>query len=180
MVVWQGIIFPYKGVDLLLKAWQKVEANDSKACLVIAGTGAPELLDQIRDQVEHFHLQHVRLHFRFVTTEELVALCRAADIMVYPYRAITTSGALATGLALGKCIVASDLPVFRELLNDGENALLVNAEDAEALSAALLTLILDAELRQRISQRVRDMNFGDRSWRSIAENTSQIYVGLTI
>ena len=41
--------------------------------------------------------------------------------------------ALATGLALGKTIVASDLPVFRELLTDRENALLVAQEDAEGL-----------------------------------------------
>ena len=39
------------------------------------------------------------MHFRFISTEELVALYRAADVVVYPYRAITTSGALATGLA---------------------------------------------------------------------------------
>ncbi len=28
LVLWQGIIFPYKGIDLLLNAWQKVEARD--------------------------------------------------------------------------------------------------------------------------------------------------------
>ncbi len=116
LVLWQGIIFPYKGIDLLLNAWQKVEAHDEAACLVIAGTGAPELLEQIREQVSQLGLKRVHLEFRFITTEELVALYRAADIVVYPYRAITTSGALATGLALGKTIVASDLPVFREFL----------------------------------------------------------------
>ena len=43
MVLWQGIIFPYKGIDLLLDAWQQVEANSDDACLLIVGTGAPEL-----------------------------------------------------------------------------------------------------------------------------------------
>ena len=93
MVLWQGIIFPYKGIDLLLAAWQRVEA-ETDACLVIAGTGAPDLLDQIRAQVAALGLKRVKLHFRFISTEELVALYRAADIVVYPYRAITTSGAL--------------------------------------------------------------------------------------
>ena len=94
-VLWQGIIFPYKGIDLLLDAWQMVEARNETACLVIAGTGAPELLEQIREQVVRLELKRVHLHFRFITTEELVALYRAANIVVYPYRAITTSGALA-------------------------------------------------------------------------------------
>lgn len=51
MVLWQGIIFPYKGIDLLLRAWQQVEASDDGACLVIAGTGASEFVEQIRAQV---------------------------------------------------------------------------------------------------------------------------------
>ena len=143
MVLWQGIIFPYKGVDLLLRAWQQVGARCGDACLVIVGTGAPELLQEIRAQVEGLGLTRVKLHFRFVSSEELVALYRAADVVVYPYRAITASGALATGLAMGKAIVASNLPVFRELLTDRENALLVDPQDCDALAGALVELVQD-------------------------------------
>ena len=85
LVLWQGIIFPYKGVDLLLNAWQKVEARNQNACLVIAGTGAPELLDQIREQISQLGLKHVHPEFRFITTAELVALYRAAGIVTYPH-----------------------------------------------------------------------------------------------
>ena len=30
LVLWQGIIFPYKGIDLLLRAWQRVEASGDR------------------------------------------------------------------------------------------------------------------------------------------------------
>jgi glycosyltransferase involved in cell wall biosynthesis len=175
MVLWQGIIFPYKGIDLLLSAWQQVEATCKDACLVIAGTGAPELLDQIRAQVATLGLQRVKLHFRFISTEELVALYRRADIVVYPYRAITTSGALATGLALGKTIVATDLPVFRELLTDGQNACLVPPLDGIALAEALSKLLQDEALRKRLANAVRAMRFGDESWLAIATQTVAVY-----
>jgi glycosyltransferase involved in cell wall biosynthesis len=175
LVLWQGIIFPYKGIDLLLHSWQQVEAQSDVACLVIAGTGAPELLDQIRRQVIQLGLKRVKLYFRFISTEELVAMYRAASVVVYPYRAITTSGALATGLALGKAIVASDLPVFRELLSNRENALLVNPQDSDELAGALIELIHYPILRERLAQKVREMNFGDQSWLSIAEKTIQTY-----
>ena len=175
MVLWQGIIFPYKGIDLLLAAWQQVEARVPNACLVIAGTGAHELLEQIRGQVAELGLDRVKLHFRFISTEELVALYRAADVVVYPYRAITTSGALATGLALGKTVVASDLPVFRELLTDGENALLVAPMDTDALGGALVRLLQDTGLRERLAGQVRAMEFGDASWLSIGEKTVDVY-----
>jgi glycosyltransferase involved in cell wall biosynthesis len=88
---------------------------------------------------------------------------------------ITTSGALATGLALGKSIIASDLPVFRELLTDHENALLVNPQNSEELAGALITLTQDSALREQLEERVRQMNFGDQSWSLIASKTMEAY-----
>jgi len=175
LVLWQGIIFPYKGIDLLLQAWQRVEERCDDTCLVIAGTGAPERLQEIRAQVEELGLKRVKLHFRFISSEELVALYRTAEVVVYPYRAITTSGALATGLALGKAIVASDLPVFRELLTNGENALLVAPEDTKGLADALIQLVENAALREQFASKVRAMKFGDESWHSIARQTMEVY-----
>jgi glycosyltransferase involved in cell wall biosynthesis len=173
-VLWQGIIFPYKGIDLLLEAWQQVEAACQNASLAIVGTGAPDLLKQIQTRVAELRLQRVHLAFRFVSTEELVALYRAAGIVVYPYRAITTSGALATGLALGKTIVATDLPVFRELLHNRENALLV-PQDPAALAAAILELTHDPALRGRLAEAVSAMDYGDTSWSAIARDTITVY-----
>jgi glycosyltransferase involved in cell wall biosynthesis len=175
LVLWQGIIFPYKGVDLLLRAWQRVEAHGGDCRLAIAGTGTPELLEQIHEQVKSLELKRVELQLRFISARELVALYRAADVVVYPYRAITTSGALATGLALGKTIVASDLPVFRELLTHRENALLVDPEDSVKFADALIELAQDAGLRERLASRVRAMDFGEQSWISIAKKTVQAY-----
>jgi glycosyltransferase involved in cell wall biosynthesis len=178
LVLWQGIIFPYKGIDLLLNAWQYVEAANNDVCLLIVGTGSPELLEQIHEQIRRLGLTRVKLHLRFISTEELVALYRAADIVVYPYRAITTSGALATGLALGKTIVASNLPVFRELLTDRDNALLVDPHDSHAFADALIELSEDSVLRQQLAANVQAMNFGDQSWLSIADRTSDCYVDI--
>jgi glycosyltransferase involved in cell wall biosynthesis len=175
LVLWQGIIFPYKGIDLLLNAWQQVEANNDNAFLLIVGTGAPEFAEQIRDQISRLDLKRVQLHLRFISTEELVALYRAADIVVYPYRAITTSGALATGLALGKTIVASNLPVFRELLTDRQNALLVDPQNSGELAGAIINLSSDSPLRSQLAANVLAMHFGDESWLSIANRTKKFY-----
>jgi glycosyltransferase involved in cell wall biosynthesis len=175
LVLWQGIIFPYKGIDLLLNAWQQVEATVDDASLVIAGTGAPDLLEQIREQIDRLSLKRAKLYPRFISTEELVALYRAADIVVYPYRAITTSGALATGLALNKTIVASNLPVFRELLVDQKNALLVDPQNSRELATAVIRLTRSSQLRELLAADIREMNFGDQTWRSIATRTIQCY-----
>ena len=190
IVLWQGIIHPYKGIDLLLEAWKRVEESTSNSCLVIVGTGQPALIEQIRSQAARLSLHRVQMTFRFVSTEELIALYRRASIVVYPYRAITTSGALATGLALGKAIVATALPVFSELLTDRENAILVpkpsssasgatlSTDDIDcvhALATSLTELILNPTIGEKLADKVRAMNFGDASWHSIAIKTMETY-----
>jgi glycosyltransferase involved in cell wall biosynthesis len=175
-VLWQGIIRPYKGVDLLLEAWQRVEALGRGHKLVVAGTGPADLLQAIRQQVESLKLRNVELRLEFISTSELVRLHREADLVVYPYRAITTSGALATGLALGKTIIASDLPAFRELLTNRENALLFDPQNSNELAAAMIELIQDSHLRDRLAANVKAMDFGEQSWISIARMTTEAYV----
>jgi len=175
LFLFQGLIFPYKGVDLLLDAWQLVEATTPEAVLVIAGTGSPELLDRLQLQVQTLNLQRVHLQFRFISPEELVTLYRAADVVVYPYRAVTTSGALATGLSLSKTIIASDLAVFRELLIDGESALLIDPENKEEFASALLRLAKDPQLRASFSLQIEKLRFGDQSWERIALKTAETY-----
>jgi glycosyltransferase involved in cell wall biosynthesis len=175
LVLWQGIIFPYKGVDLLLGAWQKVEDATENCQLLIAGTGPSELLEQIREQVNRLGLKRVDLHLKFISAQELVAVYRAADVVVYPYRAITTSGAMATGLAMGKTIVASNLPVFRELLVHGKSAILVDPQNSDELSGALIEMVLDEGMRVRLGREVKALNFGDQSWQVIAKETEHVY-----
>ena len=175
VVLWQGIIFPYKGLDHLLAAWDLVEQRSDAGHLIVLGTGSSEMLANVRAQVARLGLQRVTLDLRFASTEELVEAYRAADVVVYPYRAITTSGALATGLALGKAIVASDLPVFRELLSDGQNARLVPPGNDAALATALVNLLEDDVLRQRFIESVSAMNFAQQSWGDIAERTIAVY-----
>jgi glycosyltransferase involved in cell wall biosynthesis len=176
LVLWQGILSAYKGLDLLLEAWAQVEAQFAGATLVVVGTGSTELTDAVRSQVERLGLKRVVLDLRFTSTEELVALYRAASVVVYPYRAITTSGALATGVALGKTIVASDLPVFRELLTNEEDALLVAPGDVEGLGRAMVRVLQDGALRERLAAAVRQKEFGSESWKSIAAQTEHVYM----
>jgi glycosyltransferase involved in cell wall biosynthesis len=58
-------------------------------------------------------------------------------------------------MAVGRPIVTADTPAMRELLRDGESALLVPAGDAAALAAAMIRLCGDAKLRERLGANAR-------------------------
>jgi glycosyltransferase involved in cell wall biosynthesis len=60
-------------------------------------------------------------------------------------------------------------------LTSRENALLVNPHNPDALADCLIELVRDQNLRATLAKSVREMNFGDESWLSIARKTEQIY-----
>src|SRR5271165_572153 len=97
LVLWQGILRPYKGVGFLLQAWSEVSRCVSAATLAIVGTGDEALLADVRKQVAALGLSaSVQLTLHFVSVSELEDIHTAADILVYPYAEATTSGALLT------------------------------------------------------------------------------------
>jgi glycosyltransferase involved in cell wall biosynthesis len=176
LVLFQGIIRPYKGVDFLLDAWRKVQDSGTKAKLVIAGTGDPSLLSAIAEKVSSLSLDgSVELCFRYLPSEEMLAYYQACDIVVYPYQSVTTSGALMTGITRGKAIVATLLPPFQEILEHGKTALLCDYLDAAQLAASLLTLIADPVLRRRLGDNAASLRLGEEAWNRIAEQTSHCY-----
>lgn len=176
LVLWQGIVRSYKGVDFLLEAWRKVQDQCVSARLLIAGTGESKLLKEINARVALLGLEEsVRLDLRFIPNEELPAYFQAADVLVYPYREVTTSGALMTAMAYGKAIVATRLPAFREVLRDEQTALLVNYGDVDGLANALVRLIRDSKKRESLGGAVAAANNSDCSWTRIAKDTRRCY-----
>jgi len=67
---------------------------------------------------------------------------------------VTTSGAPATGLEMGIAILASKRTVCRKLPTDQEDALLADPEDSVKFADALIELVQDAGLRERLASRV--------------------------
>ena len=176
LVLSMGVISQYKGIPFLLDAWKRMQKLGVKAKLLIAGTGDPRVIAEIQAKVATEKLEgSVDLWLRFIPVEQLPLLYQAADILVYPYNAGTTSGALLTGMNYGKAIVATRLPFFQENLKDGETALLVDHGNTEALVSSLQTLIERPEERDRIgSALLREASRGI-GWQEIAKKTRECY-----
>jgi len=97
--------------------------------------------------------------------------------LVYPYKEVTTSGALMAAVAYRKAIVATSLPAFQEVLRDKETALLVDYGDAEALASSLRRLILAPKERERLSfELASDASLN--SWSRIARETRHCYASV--
>ncbi len=175
IVMYQGFVRPYKGLEFLLEAWKGAHASHSNARLVIAGTGEKTYLEVIRAKVEALDIQSsVRLDLRYITTEDLPIYYRACDIAVYPHREITQSGALMTGIAFRKPIIATDLPGFREALQDYDSAVLVEYGDVKGLSQALAMLTANPPSPANLDGSSAMQSY-QASWTVIAQQTRACY-----
>lgn len=176
-VVCSGMLRPYKGIEFLLEAWPSVVSRYPDALLVIAGRAKdPAYLDHLKRRLRQIGLgDSVRLDARYLPEEDMVRYHAAADILVYPYREITQSGALLTGMGFGKAIVATAVGGLSETLQDGQNALLVRYGDVEGLADRLAYLAERPSERRRLGAAARTELEREYAWPRIAERTIEFY-----
>jgi len=164
-----GLVRPYKGVDVLLDAWQGVQ--DAELWIV----GLPKMdLASLRASAA----PSVRFVDRFVSDGEAAALFRRADLVVLPYREIDQSGVLFTALAFGAPLLLTAVGGFTEIAAAGA-ARSVPPGDSIALAAELRALLADPGARARLSACARELATGPFSWATIARQHLDLYAELT-
>lgn len=142
-----GSLHPWKGVPVLIKAMREV----SRGRLRIAG-GTPARVAELAASCRELGVADRVELLGSVPPLSRFELIAAADICLLPSSA-SSIGARYTSplklfeyLAMGKAVIAADLPALREVLRDGENARLVPVEDPSAMAAAINALADDPAL----------------------------------
>lgn len=129
-----GHLRPYKGNDLLLRAFTAV--TDPGACLIVAGK--PHLDDPHVAELSALAARDRRVRFlpRYILDDEVPTFMAAADVVALPYRRSTTSGAALLAFTFGRPIVAPALGPFPLLAAEGRG-LLYDPTNVGALADAL-------------------------------------------
>ena len=133
-----------KNHALLINAFAKGPASDPKAHLVLAGQGV--LRTQLQVRVNQLGLTS-RVHFLGLRTD-VPDVLGAADVFAlssdYEGNPLSVIEAMAAGLP----IVSTAVGGVPELLKNGREGFIVQPGDAEQLSAAMMTLLKDGDLRR--------------------------------
>jgi len=131
-----GIVRPYKGLDVLLRAMARTECGPTLT-LTVAGEfwGG---LDGTRALVSELGLgQRVELRPGYVRAGEIGALLRRADALVLPYRWATASQNAWLAFSHGVPVIATRAGSFAEQISDGVDGLLCEPGDEASLAVAL-------------------------------------------
>jgi len=168
VILFFGLLRPYKGIDTLLRAFREVEGAE----LWIVGNPRMEV-EPLRALAAEAP-GRVRFLTRFVEDAEIPAIFRRADVVVLPYRDAEHSGVLYTGLAFGKPLVLSAVGGFPELEPTGA-ARVVPPEDPTALAGALRELTAADAARAEMAAAAREAAAGPYSWDEAARQTLALY-----
>ncbi len=155
-----GHLYAGRGIELLADL-----ARRNPGLRFILAGGEPGAVAAWQHRLAQDGVGNLRL-LGFVPNARLPLVQAACDVLLMPYgRRIAVSGGGDTSgvaspmkafeyLAAGRPILASDLPVFREVLGEA-NAVLLPPEDLDAWEAALRGLAADPRRRDRLAAQAR-------------------------
>jgi glycosyltransferase involved in cell wall biosynthesis len=175
LLLFFGMIKPYKGLEYLLEAMPAVRAAFPRARLVIAGEPLMPLAP-IEDQIERLRLgDAVVLRPSFVPQDDVPHYFAAADLLVAPYVEIAASGVVALAQGHGLPVVVTrvgGLPEFVELDGCG---FVVPPRSSEALADAVCTALADPEGLVEMGRRAWRRISRDHDWSHVARETRELY-----
>jgi glycosyltransferase involved in cell wall biosynthesis len=135
-----------KGVGEFVGAARALRSPNRR--FLLAGTGDPQNPESIsEDELRSWHDEGIVEWLGHRT--DIPAVLAHAHIACLPSYREGLPKSLLEALAAGLPVVTTDVPGCRETVTDGVNGLLVPPRDANALAAALWTLIEDADLRRQ-------------------------------
>ena len=170
-----GILRPWHGIELLLKAFKNVREEIKDITLLMVGDG-PDM-DPIYRQIETLDLKDSVVITGRVPHDRVPAYINAFDIAVSPKTTFYASPMkIPEYMALKKCIIAPDTENIRDLLQPGETGVLFEPESPLSLSKALIHLLEDAKLREKIGSRAHEaVKF--KAWENNANKIIDVYNG---
>ena len=159
-----------KGIDLLLRSYSAIACHTDRR-LIIAGSGPDE--SRIREMAEDLGIgDRVALIGR-VAPAQRFDLLASAELVAMPSRYESFGMVAAEALAVGTPVVAFDIPCLRSVLTP-DHSVLVPPFDVGAFSAAMIRVLVDTELRERLGYWGK-MRVDDLRWDELARVQESVY-----
>lgn len=168
VILFVGRLIPYKGIELLLKAMQGVDAK-----LLIVGDG--ELKKELHKQVKKLGVDKKVIFTGAISNEHLPQFYVAADIFVLPSQKRGEAFGLVSleALASGKPVIHSNMPGVNEVVPSNCGLVFYNVDD---LTKKINFLLKNRKLRKKFGDNGRRFVEKERSWDITAEKYEKFII----
>lgn len=160
-----------KNHRLFLDAFERASRHEPRlrALLVGGGTGLADLERAVgvSDRAEHVHVLGNR--------DDVAQLLSASDVLVLASTYEAFGRSLVEGMVAGVPVVGTNVKGIRRVVEHGRTGLLVEADDPDALAAAIVTLVRDDELASRLVAAARPWAFESFNERDVSARVCEAY-----
>lgn len=171
-ILMYGMQEEYKGTDILIMAISLLPQEDrSKVSVKIMGKTIPSYYKAHIAEAQKNDIEWIPNR---ISDRELYSSISSSDILVFPYRNISQSGALLLGLYFNKYIIASNLPSFIETLEGYDKDWFFQSEDAYSLSK-LISNHINKKIDYKKMNEINKYLQKKYSWENVAKNTLVVY-----
>jgi len=178
VVTYAGRLVRYKGLPLLLDAWEAVCRDRGDAWLVLVGSGTADIHSCEVELRERAEKGAVRGRVLFTgAVDDVHRYLRASDAFVFPTEEEAFGISLVEAMACGLPCIATRVGAIPDIANDG-TALLVPPGDRLALEVAIRKVLDRPDLRARLGRaaHARARSF---SVDSVADAYGELFVRLS-
>jgi glycosyltransferase involved in cell wall biosynthesis len=166
-----GRVWPYKGLKYLLAAMPLIATKFPEVQLIIAGKGE-DIKKYFPSGCKHPNIEIIN---EFIPPEMVANIFYRSKIVVLPYIEASQSGVVSLAYGLGKLVVASAIGGLQEVIQSGQDGLLVPPGDVTALADAVINLLSDSQLQEDLHRAALSRCQKDLNWKNIAAHTVEIY-----
>lgn len=162
---------PRKGLQVLIDSLPIVARFIPNVRYLIAGPGEnKDFLKEIDPQLRN------RIKFLGrLTDEDKASFLKSIKIYVAPNTGGESFGIILTeALSAGTAVVASDIPAFEAVLENGEAGALFINEDSEDLAKTLVSMLKDDQKRNRLASNGK-LSAQKYDWQVVAEQIESVY-----
>ncbi len=165
-----GGIRPYKGVLELIDTFNHIDKEI--AHLIVAGKPIDNTIaEQVKSKAKGKN--NIQLILKFIPENELQLYINCADVMIFPYRDVLTSGAIILAMSFGKAIIAPIVGCIGDTL-DTEGSFLYNPLDKGGLLKAMNKAIILKNRTKEMGKHNLDLA-ENLTWEDIARSTLKVY-----
>ena len=176
-----GSLVSYEGLPDLVRACAILRDRGARFRLLIVGSGADA--GRIQAAASEANLGELFVAPGRVSHAEVVRYHALIDLFVVPRTAarvcqLVTPLKPYEAMAMGRCVVASDLAAMRQVVSDGVTGRLARPEDPSSLAQVLGELLDNPDERRRLGSASRAWVLKERTWEAIGARYAEIIRGL--